>query len=520
MTTMQDSTFAADLAYAGVGGQLAALRAGEITASALLEAQLARIATLEGDLRAFRMLDAEGARAAAAEADAARARGDDRPLLGVPLAIKDNANMAGLPTRHGLAGDPPPAGADAEGARAAAAEADAARARGDDRPLLGVPLAIKDNANMAGLPTRHGLAGDPPPAGADAEVVARLRAAGAVLVGKTNLPELAMWPLALADPERRTANPWDLERSPGGSSAGSAAAVAAGLVAGATATDGGGSIRVPASMCGLVGLKPTRGVVPLAPVEDHWHGATVAGVLTRTVEDTAVLLDVIADAPLAGDLPARVRREPGRLRVGVSVATALKPARADRAARESVARTVEALEALGHEVVEVKPPYGMPLGGMLPPYLHGVAEEAAALPGELSLERRSRRMVSAGRRYGERGIAKARRKGDAAYERMIPAWKGADVLLTPAVAAGTPRGTALERRGALATFLGVNPWIAYSAYWNWTGQPALSLPGGRDEDGLPRGVQLVGDRGADALLLSLGAQLERARPWAAERPMA
>jgi amidase len=129
-------------------------------------------------------------------------------------------------------------------------------------------------------------------------------------------------------------------------------------------------------------------------------------------------------------------------------------------------------------------------------------------------------MARFGRRYGEKAIAKARRKGDAAYERMIAAWNGADVLLTPAVAAGAPRGTALERRGALATFLGVNPWVAYSAYWNWTGQPALCVPGGRDEEGLPRGVQLVGARGADALLLSLGAQLERTRPWAAQRPIA
>jgi amidase len=183
-----------------------------------------------------------------------------------------------------------------------------------------------------------------------------------------------------------------------------------------------------------------------------------------------------------------------------------------------VARTVETLEGLGHEVVQVTPPYGLPLVGMLPPYLHGVAEEAAGLPAELGMERRSRRMAGFGRRYGDRAIAKSWRKAEVAYERMIAAWQGADVLLTPAVAAGAPRATALERRGALATFLGVNPWIAYSAYWNWTGQPALCLPGGRDEEGLPRGVQLVGARGADALLLSLGAQLERARPWAAERP--
>jgi amidase len=463
MSTTSRSTFATDLAFAGVAGQLAALRAGEITSAALLELQLERIAMLDPSLRAFRLLDVGGARAAAAAADAARERGDDRPLLGVPLAVKDNADVAGLPTRHGLAGDAPAAPA-------------------------------------------------------DAEVVARLRGAGAVLVGKTNLPELAMWPLALSSPDRRAANPWDTGRSPGGSSGGSAAAVAAGLVAGATATDGGGSIRVPASMCGLVGLKPTRGAVPLAPLADHWHGATVAGVLTRTVEDTALLLDVVADEPLAGALPERVRREPGRLRIAVSAATAMKPARADRAARKTLAATADLLAELGHEVVRVRPRYRASLPAMLAPYLNGVAQEAGTLPPGLELERRSRRMIGAGRRFGEASIERSRRKGDAAYRRVVASWERADVLLTPAVAAATPPAEAFARRGAVGTFLGVNPWIAYSAYWNWTGQPALCIPGGRDEHGLPRGVQLVGERGADALLLALGAQLERARPWGGERP--
>jgi amidase len=463
MTSTEASTFASDLAYAGVTGQLAALRAGEVTAAALLESQLERIAALDPRLRAFRLLDVDGARAAAATADAARARGDERPLLGVPLALKDNADAAGLPTRHGLSGDPAPATA-------------------------------------------------------DAALVARLRAAGAVFVGKTNLPELAMWPLSLAAAERRSANPWDTDRSPGGSSSGSAAAVAAGLVAGATATDGGGSIRVPASLCGLVGLKTTRGVVPLAPADNHWHGATSAGVLTRTVEDSALLLDVMADEPLAGDLPERVRREPGRLKVAVSVKAALPPARADKAARAALDRTVELLRELGHEVVEVKPAYGMLMSSLLPPYLNGVAEEAATLPPELKLERRSRRMAAYGRRYGEKSLRRAGEKAERGYERIVSSWQGADVLLTPAVAAGAPRLSAMQRGGAVGTFLRVNPWVAYTPVWNWTGQPALVVPAGRDEDGLPRGVQIVGKRGADALLLQLGAQLERTRPWAAERP--
>jgi hypothetical protein len=282
------------------------------------------------------------------------------------------------------------------------------------------------------------------------------------------------------------------DRSPGGSSSGSAAAVADGLVAGATATDGGGSIRIPASMWGLVGLKPSRGLVPLAPLAEHWHGLTSAGVLTRTVEDTARLLDVIAGPPAAGGLADAASGEPDRLRIGVSVVTALKPARADRAARDAVAGAADALRELGHEVVEVRPRYGVPLRDLLPVYLNGIAEEADSLPPGLALESRSRRVVRAGRRYGEGAVARSRRNAEAAYERMFGSWNGADLLLTPTVAAAAPPRDALLRRGALATFLAVNPWATYTMFWNWTGQPALSLPGARDKDGLPRGVQVIG----------------------------
>jgi amidase len=269
-------------------------------------------------------------------------------------------------------------------------------------------------------------------------------------------------------------------------------------------------------MCGLVGLKPTRGAVPLTPLETHWNGLTSAGVLTRTVEDSALMLDAIADEPLAGDLPARVRREPGRLRIAVSVKAALPPARPDRAARESVARTGELLRELGHDVVEVKPYYGLALPTFLPPYLNGVSAEAETLG--LELDRRSRRMASFGRRYGEAAVERSAGKAERAYERILESWQGADVFLTPAVASAAPKLTALQRAGALSAFLRVNPWVAYTPVWNWTGQPALAIPGGKDKHGLPRGVQLIAKRGDDALLLQLGAQLERARPWAAERP--
>jgi amidase len=127
-------------------------------------------------------------------------------------------------------------------------------------------------------------------------------------------------------------------------------------------------------------------------------------------------------------------------------------------------------------------------------------------------------MASFGGRYGTRALERSAAKAERAYERILASWAGADALLTPAVATAAPKLTAMQRSGAVSTFLRVNPWVAYTPVWNWTGQPALVIPGGRDDDGLPRGVQLVGKRGDDALLLQLAAQLERARPWAAERP--
>jgi amidase len=154
----------------------------------------------------------------------------------------------------------------------------------------------------------------------------------------------------------------------------------------------------------------------------------------------------------------------------------------------------------------------------LPPYLKGIADEVATLPPELELDRRSRRMASFGRRYGEAAVERSAGKAERAYERILESWQGADVFLTPAVASAAPKLTALQRAGALSAFLRVNPWVAYTPVWNWTGQPALAIPGGKDKHGLPRGVQLIAKRGDDALLLQLGAQLERARPWAAERP--
>ena len=242
-----------ELAYAGVTRQAALIRAGEVSSRELVELYLERIERLDPELNAFRSVLAERALADAGQADARRGAGDERPLLGVPIAVKDSEDVAGEPTAWGTAA--------------------------------------------------HGG-----PAARDNEFVARLRAAGAVIVGKTNLPELAIMGDTEGPAFGVTRNPWDSDRTPGGSSGGSAAAVAAGLCAAATASDGAGSIRIPASCCGLVGLKPQRDRIPLAPLDEHWYGLSVVGFLTRTVADTALLLD--ATAP-GGDYVGGGRRPAG-----------------------------------------------------------------------------------------------------------------------------------------------------------------------------------------------------------------
>ena len=219
----------------------------------------------------------------------------------------------------------------------ALAEADQAAARlkaGDERPLLGVPIAIKDNVDVAGDVTTHGTSAYGEPAAEDCEVVRRVRAAGAIVLGRTNVPPLCALPVTESPTWGVTRNPWDLDRSPGGSSGGSAAAVAAGLVGAALGSDGAGSIRVPAACCGLFGLKAQRGRLPLAPAPDHWHGMSVIGWLTRTVGDAALLYDLTrGPSPVDRDRAPEPPRsfveaaaaEPGPLRIGVSFAHAPGP---------------------------------------------------------------------------------------------------------------------------------------------------------------------------------------------------
>src|SRR3954468_14054190 len=291
---------ATELAFCGIARQAELIRAGTVTPADLVDLYLDRIAKLDPELNAFRVVFAERARAEAQQAAGRLGAGDERPLLGVPVAVKDNLHVAGEVTAMG--------------------------------------------SNAYGEP-----------ATADAEVVRRLRAAGAIVIGKTHMSELAVFPFTETIAWGQTRNPWDRGRSAGGSSGGSAVAVAAGMVGAAYASDGGGSIRIPASTTGLFGLKPQRGSVPLLPDLEHWYGLSAAGCVTRTVADTALWLDVVADA--GSSFTEATRRDPGKLRIALS----FKPSsltRVDPRVRAAVERVADALRSFGHVVEERDPDYG------------------------------------------------------------------------------------------------------------------------------------------------------------------
>jgi amidase len=464
---------AAELAYAGIARQAERVAAGEVSARELAEASLERIARLDPELNAFRVVLAERAVAEADQADARRAAGDRRPLLGVPIAVKDVSDVAGEVTTHGT--------------------------------------------------SAHG-----PPARRDSELVRRLRAAGAVVIGKTHTPELAQWGFTESATFGVTRNPWRLDRTPGGSSGGSAAAVAAGLVGAATASDGLGSIRIPAASCGLFGLKVQRGRVPLAPDEDHWHGLSVAGALTRSVLDTALFLDAVADAPAGGSVAsdaggafaAAARRQPDRLRIVVAVNPPPPLRRAGDAVLGAIDDTAELLRGLGHEVVEGRIDYGAAVTRALVRALRGVHDDAARMPAPRRLERRTRTAARLGSLVPVAAIARERAREPGAARRLGSILAGRDVLLTPTTAAPATETGALEGLGPMATRLGEGMrWPGgFTPAWNLTGQPAAAVPAGFDERGLALSVQLVGHPSDEATLLSLAAELEAARPWAERRP--
>jgi amidase len=452
-----------EMAFAGVAGQAELVRRGEVSARELVELVIGRIERLDPQLNAFGCLYAERALLEASNADSRVRAGENRPLLGVPIAVKDEIDIAGEVTSYGT----------------------------------GAILT---------------------PASADAEVVRRARAAGAIVVGKTKMPELGLWPFTESITWGVTRNPWDPEHTPGGSSGGSAAAVAAGLVPTALAADGAGSIRIPAACCGLFGLKPQRDRVPRAPHDRDGSDWVVFGALTRTVPDAGLMLDVLSDEGPSFADAARTR--PSRLRI--ALASDFPPGTRGRLTDEVEAAlngTTELLRSLGHTVVERKVQLrrrDVPviLGRMFR-LVHELVEEVER---PHRLERRTRAFSRPGSLISDR---LAERLQDA--ERVIVARLGSmfddhDVLLTPVMSEPAVPAGIMEGRGAIATYLWESSWVPFTILWNITGQPAASVPAGFSREGLPLAVQLVGRPRDEQTVLALAAELEAERPWANRRP--
>jgi amidase len=400
-----------------------------------------------------------------------------------------------------------------------------------DRPLAGVPVAVKDDTPVAGQVLSRGSRSFGPPEHADAEIVRRLRLAGAIPIGITNVPELTIFPWTASDANGITRNPWNLTRTPGGSSGGSAAAVAAGMVPAATGSDGGGSLRIPAACCGLVGMKPTRGRVSLAPADDSWLGLVVAGALTRSVRDSALLLDAIQGGTLGnGAQPSPPTRSfseaasspPQRLRIAVS--SKIPPGVIAKVSDEQHAawtRVGRLLAELGHDVLERDPDYGLGASVLfMRTWTRGVYEESRLVPERDKLERSSRQMAAAGRILvpdSSRARVLAARAGVSA--RILALWDEIDVLLTPTLAATAIAAEGGYGRAAPVALDRAARYAPFTAAFNITGQPAVALPAGFGRDGLPLSVQLVGRIGAEEVLYSLAGQIEAAEPWTQHRPL-
>jgi amidase len=399
-------------------------------------------------------------------------------------------------------------------ALAEAAAADERLAAGERLPLLGVPLAIKDDMDLTGEPTAFGCAGDYPVATEDGVLVRQLRAAGGVIIGKTNTPEVGLWPVTEGDAFGVTRNPWHLDHTPGGSSGGSAAAVAAGIVAAAVGSDGAGSIRIPAAWSHLVGIKPGRGTLP---TPEAFNGITEWGPLARTAADAALLLDVLAGTTR---FQAAVGQSPGRLTVALSLRTAFMPGvpiRLDPRVRSSVIDIARRLHALGHEIVIADPPYGLIAMNFLPRSLAGVEEWCTAAPDRSLLDVRTSDTGRMGARLAGRALRLSRASLRYFQRRVARLFDRVDVVLAPTTATPPLPIGAIDGLPGWQTDRTVMAACPYAWPWNALGWPGLNVPAGLI-DGLPVGAQLLAPAGGEELLISLAAQLEPALDWPSRVP--
>jgi amidase len=468
-----------DLMFRPASELASMVRTGEVSSRELVEISLERIEELNPQLNAFVDVDAERALAVADEVQP----GDERPFAGVPIAIKNNRPVNGLRLTYGCS-------------------------------------LMKDFV-----------------ADYDHNVTRRLRDAGFVIVGSTTLPEYGILPVSEARLFGPTRNPWDLERTPGGSSGGSAAAVASGMVPVAHGNDGGGSIRIPAACCGLVGLKPSRGRISAAPeLGDSSLG--IDGVLTRTVADTAAILDVLegyetGDAtwapPPSEPFVRSAAGAPGRLRIAATTLAPIAEAIVDPMAAQAVTDAAELLRSLGHEVVEVEPPwlleglqelFGAVFSNHIALSIAYSGAVAGREPAEQDMEPMSWAIYSMIQKLGAvQGMAAAVQL-QAHSRRLVSFLAPYDALLTPALAERPlPLGT-LDTAAPepMSTFTRSGLFTPFTPVFNASGQPGISLPLFQGEDGLPLGVQIVGRPAGEAALLALAAQLEEAQPWTHRRP--
>lgn len=406
-----------------------------------------------------------------------------------------------------------------------------------EAPLAGVPFLLKDlGAHLADFPTSAGSkVFATAPAQADSAIVNAYRKAGLIIFGKTNTPEFGLEPVTEPELFGPSRNPWNLEHTPGGSSGGAAAAVAAGIVPAAHASDGGGSIRIPASCCGLFGMKPSRGRVSMAPADEGWGGFSIQHVVSRSVRDSALLLD-IASRPQPGDpywaepherpFAEEVGRDPGRLKVAFTTqaiaSDAIDPVCAD-AVRDAARLCAE----LGHHVEEialdwayepVREAGGLIVAANIAAMLDNEAARRGREIGEDEIEAYTLALYHRGRAVAASDYIRALQVAHAFGRTVARTFQGFDLLLMSTLGCPPPPVGWLRGGGPGEYMKRLFDFMPNTQAFNITGQPAMTVPLGRTDEGLPIGIQFVGQPAGEGVLFRLAAQLEEARPWAFRRP--